>query len=1003
MKYLLPIVAVFLAWTACKPGPASDQGAASSADSASIHEPGMALKGLETMDSLEVSLFASEPMLINPTNIDIDHRGRVYVCEAYNYRPQFSGVNTRFEGDRIVILEDVDGDGNADSSKVFYQGSEVNAPLGICVLGNEVLISQSPYIWKFTDTNFDDRADLKEILFQGIQGIQDDHGAHALALGPDGRYYFTLGNAGKTISDKNNKPIMTLSGKTIHPDHFRQGMILRGRLDGTGFEVVGHNFRNNYESAVDAFGNIWQSDNDDDGNRGTRLNYILEYGNYGYRDELTNASWQAYRANIEDSIPLRHWHQNDPGVVPNLLQTGSGSPAGIAVYEGQLIPSLEGTILHAEALHHVIRAYSVSGKGAGKFATIRELMKNSRDTWFRPVDVCVAPDGSVFVADWYDPGVGGNYAGDQARGRIYRIAPKNTGYFRDTFSRGRYPTAPSDLKSPNLSTRSLAQLHWRRQGMVAIKALLPLARDTNPVFRARALWILSAADPAFVDTALADHDENICIAGLRMARSLGPEATSKAIQRLLTTDHSYSVWRECAIALRELPAIQRISAWNQLAQKYLVPDRWYLEALGIGADLNWDPIFTAWLKNNPDPIATEAQRDIVWRSRSSMALPLLKQLATEGGVPLKSRLRYFRALDFNPSPLKNKILMEILEERGDSLITDLVVRALDPSILKQNKKANATFIQYLSGLSGGPYLDLVEKFKPVNQNDRLFAMMGDSLAGNSGGRAARAIIQMSGWKYLEEKIRQSAEPQLYFNLKAIEGIGTRESLALLESFAKNEAQSQRIRKQAYRSLGKSWAGEDYVLSLLARGEIPDDFLEDAISGPGNAWRLPVRNKALEYSKSSAKSLEWSLASLENLSPDPENGQNIFEQLCTACHRIAQKGTSFGPDLDDIGSKYGKEAILTSITEPSRAINFGYEGIQVILLNGSIILGIRQNETAESLTVKTPGGYLQTIEKKTIRESTPVKQSLMTPDLYKHLSAQELTDLLEYLSLQKKTL
>ena len=59
------------------------------------------------------------------------------------------------------------------------------------------------------------------------------------------------------------------------------------------------------------------------------LTYVMEYGNYGYTDEMTGAGWRANRTNIEDSIPFRHWHLNDPGVVPNLLQTGAGSPTGI--------------------------------------------------------------------------------------------------------------------------------------------------------------------------------------------------------------------------------------------------------------------------------------------------------------------------------------------------------------------------------------------------------------------------------------------------------------------------------------------------------------------------------------------------------------------------------------------------------------------------------------------------------------------------------------------------
>ncbi|MEN9296664.1 MAG: hypothetical protein RJA42_933, partial [Bacteroidota bacterium] len=89
---------------------------------------------LQVPEGLEVKPFASEPMLINPTNIDVDSKGRVWVLEAYNYRPGINGNPTNPQGDRIVILEDTDGDGQADSRKVFYQSPELNSPLGIAVL-----------------------------------------------------------------------------------------------------------------------------------------------------------------------------------------------------------------------------------------------------------------------------------------------------------------------------------------------------------------------------------------------------------------------------------------------------------------------------------------------------------------------------------------------------------------------------------------------------------------------------------------------------------------------------------------------------------------------------------------------------------------------------------------------------------------------------------------------------------------------------------------------------
>ena len=112
------------------------------------HDLKYAVGALEVADGLEANLFASEPLITNPTNIDIDHRGRVWVLEAYNYRPAITGNPTHSEGDRILILEDTNGDGTADASKVFYQGPEVAAPLGVLVMGNKVLVSQSPYVWR---------------------------------------------------------------------------------------------------------------------------------------------------------------------------------------------------------------------------------------------------------------------------------------------------------------------------------------------------------------------------------------------------------------------------------------------------------------------------------------------------------------------------------------------------------------------------------------------------------------------------------------------------------------------------------------------------------------------------------------------------------------------------------------------------------------------------------------------------------------------------------------
>ena len=116
-------------------------------------------------------MFASEPMLVNPANMDIDAEGRVWVTEGVNYRLFKPWGKIQPDGDRIRILEDTDGDGKADVAKTFYQGNDVNAALGICVLGTKVIVSCSPKILVFTDENGDDKADgPPQVVFNGIGG-----------------------------------------------------------------------------------------------------------------------------------------------------------------------------------------------------------------------------------------------------------------------------------------------------------------------------------------------------------------------------------------------------------------------------------------------------------------------------------------------------------------------------------------------------------------------------------------------------------------------------------------------------------------------------------------------------------------------------------------------------------------------------------------------------------------------------------------------------------------
>ena len=581
------------------------------------------MSGFVTPKGLKASLFGAEPMVQNPTNLDIDPRGRVWYVESNNYRSTMkSWGKLRPEGDRVVVIEDTNADGEADKEITFYQSPELTNPLGICVLpnpsgrGSHVLVSASPNLWLLTDADGDDKAEKAQILLKVGGNFDHDHNLHAVVFGPDGKYYFNFGNEGRKLMYPDGTTVVDLNGREVVEGGkpYRQGMIFRCDIDlkegkASKIETLAHNFRNNYEVCVDSFGAAWQSDNDDDGNKGVRINAILDYGNYGYTDELTGAGWRTERTNIETEIPLRHWYQNDPGSIPNLLQTGSGSPTGILINEGTTLgKQFAGELIHCDAGPRTVRAYPVKKAGAGYTSEMVDIL-TTQDTWYRPADVVIAPDGSLFVADWYDPGVGGHNMGDNVadkiRGRIYRVAPEGLAWKAPTPDFTTVAGNIEALKSPNDSTRYVAwnKLNELTQGPAmtktvtkgkdgsstismkidgakgavgdAEKALLGLYKNGTPRERARALHLLIRVPGKareFLSAALSDSDEDIRATAVRELRLAAitvaagapqnavagtyphlfkaDETAADVLQATVGSESSKQVLREYAITLR---------------------------------------------------------------------------------------------------------------------------------------------------------------------------------------------------------------------------------------------------------------------------------------------------------------------------------------------------------------------------------------------------------------------------------------------------------------------
>lgn len=965
----------------------------------------LSLNDLKVYDGLEVSLFASEPMFSNPTDIAIDARGRVWVCEAYNYRNALNPKNpVREKGDRIMILEDTNGDGKADKSKVFYQGTDVNAALGIAVLGNKVIVSCSPNVFVFTDENGDDVPDKKEILFTGIQGYQHDHGMHAFIFGPDGRLYFNMGNEGKTLLAPNGDTIRDIFGREVltNGKPFRQGLALRCELDGSNVEVLGYNFRNNYELTVDPYGTIWQSDNDDDGNKGTRINYVMEQGNYGYTDEMTGAGWNTRRTNIEAEIPLRHWHLNDPGVVPNLLQTGSGSPSGIAMYEGTMLPAIfQGQMIHAEPGHNVVRSYVTTKDGAGYKAQIVNILESQQDQWFRPVDVTTAPDGSLFVADWYDPGVGGHQVGDLDKGRIYRITPPNTNYKIPSFDLSTPVGAAQALLIPNDDIRYQAWMALANFGDKAESALQQLWKSNHPRHRAQALWLLAKLKngDTYVQEALSDSDENIRITGIRVARRQHKDLIPIAKQ--LINDPSSQVRREVALALRSSKSAEAPALWAQIAAQHDGKDRWYLEALGIGAQGNEDAYFAAWQQQVGANWNTPAGRQMVWRSRSKAAIPMLAQIIQS--IDEKEMLPYFRAFDFHTDPSKQQVLADLaVHSKGEKVLYAL--KHMDAANFKRTAKLNKTLNNVLKQYQGKlEFVELASAFHLQNRAKDLLTLATTKPNEDAGKEAVKLLLNWNQSELFKSTFAKNNAESTALVTALRAHMYNPKAVAILENLFLDTSKDLELRKLAVRNFGGPWESEDRLLALAKNHQIPTELQSAAAGVFQTAWRSNIREDGAKYlelpGSKEGKPLP-AISVLVEKSGDVAQGKEVFKKLCSNCHTVNKEGVNFGPDLSEIGSKLSKEALYASTLYPSQGISFGYEAYKIQLKDGTSAFGRIVSETEDQIDLQ----YItmqQTVKKSNVVSRTQLPTSLMPENLQAAMSEQELVDLVEYLGTLKK--
>lgn len=342
--------------------------------------------------------------------------------------------------------------------------------------------------------------------------------------------------------------------------------------------------------------------------------------------------------------------------------------------------------------------------------------------------------------------------------------------------------------------------------------------------------------------------------------------------------------------------------------------------------------------------------------------------------------------------------------------TSIAVEALlrlEETNLESNPRLKDAVNRILAQVAGTPdFTRLVKKFNLPGQEEALLAIAGRLGSEEGGPEAMRLIIVGGKTDALERHLKGTNGPVVERLVQALGSAGDQRAVGFLKPLVQDSQRPVAVRRQAVKSLVRYQEGAAALLRAATEDRLAPDLKFSAGAELSSVRWPEIKSAAMKLfppPESGGGEKLPSLAELVKRRGDAASGRTIFngKATCATCHQVQGQGVNFGPELTQVGTKLGKDALYESILDPSAGISFGFESWLFTLKSGDEAFGLIASETETDVTIKAPGGVVTTYKKSEIEKRDRQALSVMPAGLQATMTVQELVDLVEYLASLKK--